>query len=623
MQWKTTLRLMLLVCLTAGTIGFVKWRDRLSVQDVMLDIRLPTPRAEDVRQISIETERYSVRCIRRNGGWRMTSPFSTVADSGRIEHMLSVIETLAPREIVTPEHRARRDVTLADYGLAPPLIRIVLFDGLSERTLDIGHAAPLGDMVYARLSEFDDVFALDTPLKRMVPPDIEFLRDRSLMTGNMRRANRLEIQRPRGGFVRLDKIAPDHWVLQQPIVARADVAAVTAMLDILQETQVERFVWDRRVDEAVPSETRDGTLVSYRLTPDEASARITVWIEGEDIPRELVLGRETDDEPGSVYARLRDSDAIVAVSAKALTVFSIDNINTLRDRRLFGLRAAEIAYAAFQSDARRLVLERGVKAGWRIVEPVQWKADEIVVGNIMRQIAELRIERFADDTETDLAVLGLDPPALRLQAAPAKPDHAVQHRLMIGRTTPQAEVAYVRFEDQMVQFGEGATVYAVSARALEALGSDLTRPLALRDRTMLALAPDQVRSLTRIRGEARQRVERKEDGTWTADEGGDVVAEAVESILFAVANMRAHKVESHNPEDWVPYGLDRPTTILMIGLSGEAGIRKSVMLGRGAGADGVYAMIQGQDIVFTLENSVARILTADLTADTSASAKAE
>ncbi len=625
MPWKTTIRLLILSGLTAVALLLLARMEKEAQRTIRADVRLPTPRTEDVRRLAIETESFRLHCERRNGRWRIVRPWAASADSGRIEHILSVIETLTPRDIVTAEQQARRGLTLEDYGLDRPRIRFELCDGLSETVLSVGHYAPLDDLLYARLGHDDTVFALVRELTKVAPPDIEFLRDRTLMPGDMRRANRLEIQRPRGGFIRLDRVAAGHWVLRQPFEARADAAAVGAMLDILHKTQTERFVWDRRVDEPDPPGTMDRTLTSYRLTADDAVARVTVWIEGEDIPSELIFGKESDEEPGLIYARLRDRDSIVAVGESILAAFSVEDINALRDRSLFGLRAGAIAYAAFQDAERRMVLERDPKVGWRIVEPVQWKADELVVGQCLRELAELRIEQFADGSEIRAKALGLDPPALRVQLAKTRPEQAVSRRLLIGRSQPHADLVYVRFEDEPMRFGEGASVFTVSARALEVLGGEPTRPLAWRDRTMLAVDPANVRRLTRVRADSRQTVERTEDGGWSAPEfAGDLVArEAVENILFAVANLRAHKMESHNPRDLAPYGLDRPTTVLTLGLVGEAGIRTSVLLGRGAGADGVYAMIQGRDIVFTLDNAVAKTLGADLIVAPSAAAKAE
>jgi len=92
---------------------------------------------------------------------------------------------------------------------------------------------------------------------------------------------------------------------------------------------------------------------------------------------------------------------------------------------------------------------------------------------------------------------------------------------------------------------------------------------------------------------------------------GQVKEDVVEDALFFVANLRAVRIESHNARDLAPYGLSRSETTLTLGLSGAEGIQKSILVGASAGPDGRYAMIQGQDLVFVLENGVADRLTRD------------
>ena len=50
---------------------------------------------------------------------------------------------------------------------------------------------------------------------------------------------------------------------------------------------------------------------------------------------------------------------------------------------------------------------------------------------------------------------------------------------------------------------------------------------------------------------------------------------------------------------------------LTFGLRGEIGIQKSILIGAPSGTNGVYSMIQGQDMVFVLPKTTVDILTND------------
>jgi hypothetical protein len=52
--------------------------------------------------------------------------------------------------------------------------------------------------------------------------------------------------------------------------------------------------------------------------------------------------------------------------------------------------------------------------------------------------------------------------------------------------------------------------------------------------------------------------------------------------------------------------------VLTVGVSAGQGIRKSLLMGYRAKTDGIYAMVQGQDVIFVLEKGLVARLTADL-----------
>jgi len=610
MYGKTTWKLMALVCLAAGAIWMMR-RSRQADEKtgIRLGARLPLPRGEEVQELTIESDAYSVHCVRDQGRWRMTRPAKAEADGGRIEQILSALESLIPADLVLPEQMALRQTTPQHYGLEPPQVRFTLFDGLRTFRLDVGHGAPLSDLLYARLDRHEAILAVDPALLQVTPADIAFLRDRSLFPANVLRARRLEIQRPRGGFIRIEK-TDNLWMIREPIAARANPNTVTALLETLRQARIQDFVWDRPVELSAATDPADHDLMAYGLTVEDAALGLTLWIDGEEIPRSLTLGRALPDDKTRRYARRQDAQSVFAVEAALLTALSIEDVNLLRDPSLFGLAASEVERISLAQDKRRITLEREARSGWMIVEPVQWKADEIVAGNLVQRFADLTILRYADGSRTNLTELGLDPPAYQVSLATARTDPSARRWLQVGRTQADDRAA-VRFANDPPVFGEGATVAYVAAPPLRFPIADLVNPLTLRDRTMLSLLPEQVRSIALTRGEATHRLARSPAGIWevVGDEPRPITEKNLEQIFFHAAHLRALSIVAHNPTNLAPYGLAPPKVALTFGLTGEAGIQTSLLLGREAGPESVFAMIQGQDIVFTLESGTARALT--------------
>lgn len=628
------MRLLVLVCFLAALIALTEQGvDTRAARESYAD-RLLRVRSDDVNYVAIEREDEMIECARRDGEWFVTRPVRARADEVKLDQMLACIETLPRRETITETQRALRDLTLEDYGLSPPRMRLLLGSEVRRWEVLIGYDAPLGDSVYVRLPPAQDVIATSKDILGVLPRKAERLRDRTVIHGDAATTSRLEIQQARGGFIQIVR-KDGEWVIQQPVSARADADRVRAMLDVLYSSRVAAFEWDpleiqSEGDDAsrgIRADT-DAKIGSYGLGPDEAAVRIKVWTGGGEAGKELILGKKVGNDSGTqVYVKLSDSDSIYVLEHDVLTAFSV-TMDDLRDRNLFDIDVEDVRYVCFKDAEGTLALERKGEKGWFIIEPITWKADQQVVDAVVRNATRARVESFHDGPHTNLAQYGLEPPAYLLcfaqvcpapgsdtqtlshagaTPAPAAPTNGISRSLLVGRPAEGKNTLFVKFE-------ESDTVFEAPAEALKTTSSSPTDPLVYHDRTMLALSPEDVRSLSLIKGGKEQSVFKDEQGAWTARDSGTNVAdrEAVDDILFIAANMRALRIESRNPRNLPAYGLDESGATLTFGLSGEDGIRRTITMGFRAKTDGIYSMIQGQDIVFVLETGQVDRLTRDL-----------
>lgn len=628
MKWSTTLWLLVLALLL-GALIWLGERERggrpVAGEENPQVLRFA---ARQVEEVEIEQDALALYLVRKDAGWFLVKPVQGRADAGEVERILGVLETLHRREVVTEEDRRQRDLGLGDYGLAPPRARIVVRDSAGKHELLVGGDAPLGGMVYVKPAVGNDLFAVSRDVLTALPQGLEKLRDRIILPGDAARTARLEIQRTGGGLVQL---APSRtgWMIQQPVSLRADGARVQRMLDGLYTLRAERFVWDpppagtvtQAMLQSAASVADDARLETYGLAADAAQLRIQVWAPGDQVGKELRIGKPIDETATLLYAKQRDQSAIYAVSSAITNLFGV-TVNDLRDRNLFALEAAKIRNIGFQAGDRKLMLARDEKSGWNIMEPVQWKADDEVVEDLAQCISRLRIEAAIESAETNLATYRLDaaefiltvsdaaasetnaaPPPEPAPAAPAQDDT----RLLVSRAEQGSETSYVMFKN-------ARTVLAVAEASLQPLRLRLTDPLLYRNRTMLALRPADIWRIVLSKGGKEQAVARGEKGDWAAvgSSAFTVNQEAVADILALVGRLRAVRIESHNPRHLASYGLDRTGVSLSFNLTGSEGIQRTLILGFRARTDGIYAMIQGQDVVFVLANAGAERLTRDL-----------
>lgn len=617
MKFKTTLGLLIAVCLLGVLVWVVEQQFKSSGERRELRDRVLQTTVEEIDYLTIEQGDLRIDCVKRDGTWFIVKPLEAKADEGKITRILSVLEAMPGTEIITAAQRMERELTLKDYGLLEPRARFLTGNKLHRFEVLVGHDAPLGDLLYVKLAASENVIATSRGIMDVIPEKVEVLRDRTILHGDVARTTRLEIQRSAGAFIQVTRTA-DGWVMEQPTITSVDNGRISDVLKALYSLQVQEFVWDAKVQ-----------IEPYGLAPDEAIMRATVWVNGDEVGKELFLGKPVSENSDKIFAKRRDIDSIYTVQKDIVDVLSL-GVNDLRDKNLFSIRPEKVNYLCFQKSDHKLVLRKKEKEGWGIIEPVQWKADDQVVQKLVEKVTRLRAESFVDGSQTNLVKLGLEPPSHIVQVLESCPEPTgengkresdkekkpekeksakdKQNRLWIGTLPEGKETVFAKFEDKSL-------VFELSTAMISNLGPNPTDPLVYRDRTMLALPPASIKRISLLKDGKEQAIARNESGEWipVVSATNQVNQEVVENILFTVSNMRALRIESHNQENLAAFGLDRSEVTLTFGLSGEKGIQKSLILGFRSKTDGIYAMVQGQDVVFVLEKALVDRLTRDLT----------
>ena len=225
---------------------------------------------------------------------------------------------------------------------------------------------------------------------------------------------------------------------------------------------------------------------------------------------------------------------------------------------------------------------------------------------------------YRDDPVTNLDAVGLSPPAFVIALQDGTPNSseepvaggdvlATDGTLLIGGVVLGEQSRYAKVVGQ-------DDVFTIAQSQLAWLDAACVAPLLYRDRTMLALEPDHVRRVMVSTSTGELGVERGADNEWVCVGETQLVPvkEVVDQILFVAGNVRAIRVEAHNPKELATYGLDVPATTVTFGLQGEEGIQKSLLVGAADGNGHVHAMVRGQDVVFLISETLASLLTRPL-----------
>lgn len=574
---------------------------------------------DDVDFLSCERGDVRVECSLKSRGWFIDYPVKARADAAFISRLLSVLEGMKASEVITANQREERDLDLADYGLSSPAIRIKTGGRYFLREFQIGNSAPVGDAVYVRFSDESEVYAVPGDLTNAIPDSLSSFRDAYIIPGDSTKASRLEFHQP-GGFVQLVRKA-DGWWIQQPFSAPADGAAVERILKKLFALRAEKYVWDPPVLENGNEAVQSGALLDvYGFADDVSPLRISVWLNGDEIGRELIIGKPVADDSDLLYARRKSFDSIFAVRKSEAPVTAVSAVD-LRDKLVFPLEPASVIELGFEQGDSRLVLHRYPQAGWMISEPVQWRADDDYVNQMVSVLARLEVSSYGDSAPPkDLRQLRLDPPAFKicLSTNVCRQNPRVDDETKNGlRECCDKMVSFGTGDSnglRHVKFSSGQMALIAKEQFAVVDPPRLTDPLLYRERTVLSIPSTSVRRIDREVNGVKESVVVSSNGVWScvSHTNRQVSASVVSDVLLFAANLKAIGFESLNPKSLSGYGLEPPAVALTLGLSGDQGIQKTIMLGFKSGTDGIYGLIKGQDLLLTLNRDVAELLSRSL-----------
>jgi Domain of unknown function (DUF4340) len=260
-------------------------------------------------------------------------------------------------------------------------------------------------------------------------------------------------------------------------------------------------------------------------------------------------------------------------------------------KEVFNFKAADISAVSLKRGVKEIQLARQ-GAAWEIVTPMKAKADTTTVKNLVKALAHLNRER--DLGTGDLKSFGLDQPALVISfTAKGK-----QHQLSLGQPVPGNRGVYARKD-------KASNILILSSGYRYPLDKKL---VDLRDKTLLAFNPDQVKSLKIRTGQTQVDLERSGPHAWrwTGKPDFRVDSEKVDSLLRQLHIARIENFAVAPPKDLKAAGL-APQAQTEVDLTTSKG-QEALLLGSAVGAT-VYARQGAQGEVVLVNKALPEQIT--------------
>lgn len=305
-----------------------------------------------------------------------------------------------------------------------------------------------------RIGEWDD----DSEKSRIMQARSAFRFDPSRATALSIRTDAYDILCERHG---------SQWIMQAPLQARADNAAIERLLGALSEVPRGEIVLP-----AHRAET-DG-YAPYGL--DLPRARI--WIADGARTNALLIGRRSPLGDG-IYVRREGTEGIARTSGAILSRLPGTPAD-LRSRLLLSGAPGAVSRLEIRGPYGYIQLVRTEAGFWQMLQPIRARADAAVVARILETLYACSIVQFAQDNVTDFTPYGLrDESTL---TAMINTDRAGANQILaFGEALPNASpLVYARLQAE-------ASVYAVPGTARDALQ---LKPEALRARDLPPIPPE-------------------------------------------------------------------------------------------------------------------------------------
>jgi uncharacterized protein DUF4340 len=199
--------------------------------------------------------------------------------------------------------------------------------------------------------------------------------------------------------------------------------------------------------------------------------------------------------------------------------------------------------------------------GWRLTAPAPAvAADSGEAESLLTTLETLEVQDVVTESPGALAEYGLDPPRTAVSVVLQGAGEPL--KLLLGDKSPDGGALYAKVPSR-------ARVFTVPAYVESSFGK---KPFDLRDRDVLHVKRDAVRTLEVQGPEGAYALARDDKGEWIFTRPLKTRAGrwSVDGLLGTLEGLRMDSIAAEEAKDLKPFGLDKPARVVTLGLEGGA-----------------------------------------------------
>jgi hypothetical protein len=479
--------------------------------------------------------------------WRITEPLKTDADEMTVSGLVNNLKGLKIEQVV--EESADN---LEPFGLKEPEIRVEVLPAEGEKApppLLVGSKSPVGYNSYAVWQGENRVLLLSIHLNPQFDKEPYDFRYKKLFDFKREEVERMVILRSDSEPLELLR-KEDRWEIARPIRARASETEVDQILNKLTTLKAESFV-----DEAPES------LADYGL--EKPVWEIEVFLKPDQRKATLMVGSmHMEGQQGFFFAKRGERPGVVSVGMDLIGPFAKEP-EAYREKKVLPFKTWEVSRVELGREGSDVTLEKKEGMKWRIVSPMDARADGTKISAFLGALSRLEAEAFLEKPEGQegLARYGLGDPLSRValfreKSAPVEDGRGVEEPeaqavgvFLLGRVQEEGKDSYyATVEGENTVCRVGAEFYE------EGLPDDVD---SLRSRKAIDFSRFLVGEIEVKRPEGPVALEKKEN-LWKLRKprSGDAEESAVNDLLTDVLDLEVVRFLEGVPKDLSDLGLD-------------------------------------------------------------------
>ena len=391
------------------------------------------------------------------------------------------------------------------------------------------------------------------------------------------------------------------WRVTHPVDAPADATALDAISHALTHLPREGDVKSPRA------------LEEYGLGDSARVIRFEVQRTGGVEENTLRIGRSTP-VGGHLYVSREGDEGVAFVESYRLNAFN-RNLSDLRERRIFGFEVGAVERLVLdwsgesEGIAReRVEVKRGDDGLWRMTGPVEARADQEAIREVLSNLSFLRAQRFEDQRTADL------------DASLSDPIIKMEWELESGETAI-ARIAVAASADELLvdAGGAGSVVYGIAAERLDDFSRTINayrfKQLASFELVAARRIEFELRSRKDVRGDVVNVSAALEEAGWTsADRSLD--PDALSDFVRDLSTLRASDIfaDEMGDAERASLGLAEPASVIRV--FGEAGASPlaEIALGRLDDRHGLFVQRADDTTIYLVPSDIASELPTSLEA---------